>query len=72
MLTVNVSVFSIVLYQACQSSELDLLIPLEFFSSKLVLVGDPEQLSATVKSAVSHIKVSSYSLHVDSSTKKNI
>ena len=36
--------------QASQCSELDVLIPLSFGSSKLLLVGDPAQLPATVKS----------------------
>lgn len=38
--------------QACQCNELDLLIPLWFQASKLVLVGDPEQLPSTIMSMV--------------------
>ena len=39
-------------FQACQSCELDVLIPLQFGCSKLVLVGDPEQLRTTILSQV--------------------
>ncbi|XP_028393069.1 probable helicase senataxin isoform X2 [Dendronephthya gigantea] len=38
----------VIVDEACQSCELDLLIPLQFGSSKLVMVGDPEQLRSTV------------------------
>lgn len=41
-------------FQACQSCELDLLIPLQFGISKLVMVGDPEQLRSTVLSKVQY------------------
>lgn len=40
----------VIVDEACQSNELDLLIPLCFQASKLVLVGDPEQLPCTVLS----------------------
>ena len=42
-------------WQACQSCEMDILIPLQLGSSKLVLVGDPEQLPPTVLSRVSEV-----------------
>ncbi|EDO40726.1 predicted protein [Nematostella vectensis] len=35
-------------WQACQCCEMDILIPLQYRPSKLILVGDPEQLPATV------------------------
>lgn len=38
------------LSQAAQCPELDVLIPLNYMCSKLVLVGDPLQLPAVVKS----------------------
>ena len=38
--------------QAAQCSELECLIPLQYCASKLILVGDPKQLPATVKSRV--------------------
>lgn len=38
--------------QASQTTELDCLIPLQYGCTKLVLVGDPEQLPATVISQV--------------------
>jgi senataxin len=38
--------------EATQCCELDILVPLQYGSSKLILVGDPEQLPATVKSEV--------------------
>lgn len=38
------------LFQAAQCTELDVLIPLKYMCSKLVLVGDPLQLPAVVKS----------------------
>eukprot|EP00117_Sycon_ciliatum_P039478 scpid6605/ scgid5662/ Helicase sen1 len=40
----------VIIDEAAQCSELDALIPLQYGSSKLVLVGDPCQLPATVKS----------------------
>ena len=50
---VSVSVLKSTFFlQACQATELDVLIPLEFKASKLVLVGDPEQLPPTVISEV--------------------
>ncbi len=36
--------------QASQCTELDILVPLRYRASKLVLVGDPLQLPATVRS----------------------
>ena len=39
-------------HQACQCTELDCLIPLQYGVTKLVLVGDPEQLPPTVISQV--------------------
>lgn len=44
----------VIVDEACQSTELDCLVPLQYKVSKLVLVGDPEQLPATVLSKVSH------------------
>jgi len=38
------------LVKAAQCNELDVLVPLRYLSSKLVLVGDPLQLPATIKS----------------------
>jgi len=38
--------------QACQCTEMDNLIPLQYGATKLVLVGDPEQLPPTVLSKV--------------------
>jgi hypothetical protein len=40
----------VVVDEATQCCELDILVPLQYGSSKLILVGDPEQLPATVKS----------------------
>lgn len=40
------------LNQSSQCTELDALIPLKYMCSKLVLVGDPCQLQAVVKSKV--------------------
>ena len=48
--------------QACQCTELDSLIPLQFGATKLVLVGDPEQLPPTVISQVRVLLMSSFSL----------
>ncbi|KAK3585725.1 hypothetical protein CHS0354_020293 [Potamilus streckersoni] len=42
----------IIVDEATQATELDCLIPLQYGSSKLVLVGDPEQLPPTVVSQV--------------------
>lgn len=39
-------------FKATQCSELDCVIPLQFGITKMVLVGDPEQLPATVLSKV--------------------
>lgn len=39
-------------FQSSQCTELDALIPLKYMCSKLVLVGDPCQLQAVVKSNV--------------------
>lgn len=36
--------------QAAQCCELDVLVPLRYLSSKLIMIGDPKQLPATVKS----------------------
>ena len=40
----------VIVDEATQCNELDILIPLQFMSTKLVLVGDPNQLPAVVKS----------------------
>ncbi|XP_033101903.1 uncharacterized protein LOC117105022 isoform X2 [Anneissia japonica] len=40
----------VIVDEACQCTELDTLIPLQFKGSKLLLVGDPHQLPATVLS----------------------
>ena len=40
----------VIVDEATQCNELDILIPLQFLSTKLVLVGDPNQLPAVVKS----------------------
>ena len=39
-------------FQISQCTELDALIPLKYMCSKLVLVGDPYQLQAMVKSKI--------------------
>ena len=39
--------------EACQAVELDCLIPLQYGVSKVIAVGDPEQLSSTVSSKTS-------------------
>ena len=46
---------AVIIDEAAQCSELLTLIPLLYHSTKLVLVGDPAQLPATVKSVVSNI-----------------
>ncbi|XP_048578304.1 uncharacterized protein LOC5512433 isoform X2 [Nematostella vectensis] len=38
----------VIVDEACQCCEMDILIPLQYRPSKLILVGDPEQLPATV------------------------
>ncbi|XP_070534707.1 probable helicase senataxin isoform X2 [Ptychodera flava] len=40
----------VIIDEACQCTELDSLIPLQYGSTKLILVGDPQQLPATVLS----------------------
>jgi len=45
----------LLLWQACQCTEMDNLIPLQYGATKLVLVGDPEQLPPTVLSKVLHL-----------------
>ena len=42
----------VIVDEAAQCCELDILVPLQYGSSKLILVGDPEQLPATVLSMV--------------------
>ena len=45
----------IIIDEATQAIELDTLIPLQYGTTKLILVGDPEQLPPTVVSQVGYL-----------------
>ena len=47
----------IIIDEATQAIELDTLIPLQYGTTKMILVGDPEQLSPTVVSQVRTMNV---------------
>ena len=47
----------IIIDEATQAIELDTLIPLQYGTTKLILVGDPEQLPPTVVSQVGYLEI---------------